>query len=91
MVQAHHPITADFARVRRLGDRKVIVDRQAELREWVNVVYKINGQGIPIFAYANNHFQGHAPATVELCPELWKQKTKYGLRIESVPPAGRLF
>jgi uncharacterized protein YecE (DUF72 family) len=80
------PITADFAYVRWLGDRKgiekqtkiwdkVIVDRRGELREWVNVVYKISGQGIPVFAYANNHYAGYAPATVELFRSLWKQQT----------------
>jgi uncharacterized protein YecE (DUF72 family) len=71
------PITADFAYIRWLGDRKgieertktwdkVIVDRRPELREWASVVYKINGRGVPVFAYANNHYAGHAPATVEL-------------------------
>jgi uncharacterized protein YecE (DUF72 family) len=83
-------VTADFSYVRWLGDRKgieektktwdkVIVDRQRELREWVNVVYKIDGQGIPVFAFANNHYAGHAPATVELFRELWKQQTKSDL------------
>lgn len=86
------PITGDFAYIRWLGDRKgieeqtktrgkVIVDRQSELREWVNVVYKINGQGVPVFGYANNQYAGHAPATVELFRELWKQRTNVGLAI----------
>ncbi len=62
------PITADFAYIRWLGDRKgieertktwdrVIVDRTGELQEWVNVCYKISGRGIPIFGYPNNHYK----------------------------------
>ncbi len=84
------PITADFAYIRWLGDRKgieertktwdkTIVDRSDELREWVNEIYKINGQGVPVFAYANNHYAGHAPATIDLFQELWREQTKADL------------
>lgn len=79
------PITADFAYIRWLGDRKgieertktwskTIVNRRGDLREWVNVVYKITGRGVPVFAYANNHYAGYAPATVELFRKLWEKK-----------------
>jgi hypothetical protein len=68
-----------------LGDRKGIeeitktwdrpvIDRSAELREWVNVTYKISGRGVPIFAYANNHYAGNGPATVRLFQELWNER-----------------
>jgi len=43
-----------------------------ELREWVNVCHKIAVLGISVYAYANNHFAGHARATVRLFQELWK-------------------
>jgi hypothetical protein len=39
-----------------------IIDRSAELREWVDVCLKISGLGVPIFALANNHFAGNGPA-----------------------------
>jgi uncharacterized protein YecE (DUF72 family) len=79
------PITADFAYVRWLGDRKgieqhtkvwdkVIVDRAPELGEWVEVFQKFVARNLKIFAYANNHFQGHAPATVKLFMDLWDKK-----------------
>lgn len=79
------PITADFAYIRWIGDRKAIeertkvwdktiVDRRADLSEWINVVYKITGRGIPVFAYANNHYAGYAPATVELFHKLWEKR-----------------
>ncbi len=78
------PITADFAYIRWLGDRKgieeltkswdkTIVDRTSELTEWANVCWKISGRGVPIFAYANNHYAGHAPATIRLFEQIWEQ------------------
>jgi hypothetical protein len=27
-----------------------------------------------IFAFANNHYAGHAPATIKLLMDLWNQK-----------------
>ncbi len=79
------PITADFTYVRWLGDRKgieestktwdrVIVDRSGELSEWVEILRKVHKRKIQIFAYANNHYAGHAPATVELFQDLWKSR-----------------
>jgi uncharacterized protein YecE (DUF72 family) len=64
------PITADFAYIRWLGDRKgieeqtktwdkTIIDLSTELREWVDVCLKLSGRGVPIFAYANNHYAGN--------------------------------
>ena len=71
------PITADFTYVRWLGDRKdiegqtkvwdkVILDRQAELSQWADVLAKVYKRKVPIYAYANNHYAGHGPATVEM-------------------------
>jgi hypothetical protein len=33
--------------------------------------YQIMKRGVMIYAYANNHFQGHGPATVAKSLELW--------------------
>ena len=79
------PITAAFTYVRWLGDRKgieertkswdkTIVNRRSELEEWVEACRKFNQRNIAIFTYANNHYAGHAPATVRLFWELWKKK-----------------
>lgn len=76
------PITADFTYVRWLGDRKgieertktwdkTIVDRSGEMTEWVKILRKVHQRKIKIFAYANNHYAGHGPATVELFRKLW--------------------
>jgi uncharacterized protein YecE (DUF72 family) len=45
---------------------KVIVDRRAELSEWADILGKVRKRKIQIFAYANNHYAGHGPATVEM-------------------------
>jgi uncharacterized protein YecE (DUF72 family) len=61
------PITADFTYVRWLGDRKgieeqtkiwdkIIVDRRADLVEWVKVLKPVHKRKIQILAFANNHY-----------------------------------
>ena len=50
---------------------KIVVDRTAELSSWVDFCYQIMKRGVPIYAYANNHFQGHGPATIAKFLELW--------------------
>lgn len=76
------PITSDFTYVRWLGDRKgieeqtntwdkTIVNRSQELTEWVEILQKVHKRKIQIFAYANNHYAGHAPATVRKFQEMW--------------------
>ena len=78
-------VTADFTFVRLLGDRKgieqqtkvwdkVVVDRSRELRSWVDVCQRIVRRGIPTFVYINNHYSGHAPATVAQFLSLWGDK-----------------
>lgn len=72
----YDPITADFAYIRWLGDRKAIeektktwdknvVDRRSDLSQWARLC-------VTIFAYANNHYAGHSPATVAHFLEVWE-------------------
>jgi uncharacterized protein YecE (DUF72 family) len=79
-------ITSDFTYVRWLGDRKgieeqtktwdkVIVDRQRDLLEWVGLLKKVHERRIMILAFANNHYAGNGPATVELFRSLWGPET----------------
>jgi len=76
------PITADWTYIRWLGDRKdieertttwnkAIVDRTTELTSWVDYCYQIQKRGVLVYAYANNHYAGHAPATIEQFRNLW--------------------
>jgi uncharacterized protein YecE (DUF72 family) len=91
------PITADWTYIRWLGDRKsieeqtttwdkVVVDRTSELSSWVDFCYQMRKRGVIVFAYANNHFAGHAPATIKQFQQLWKAK---GLPELSKPPKAR--
>jgi uncharacterized protein YecE (DUF72 family) len=80
-------ITADFAYVRWLGDRKAIeeqtttwdktiIDRTSDLKNWVEVFKSLvsNTKVLKIFAYSNNHYAGHGPATAKLFWDLWNKK-----------------
>jgi uncharacterized protein YecE (DUF72 family) len=79
------PITTEWTYIRWLGDRKgieaqtttwdkAIVDRTAELTRWVDFCYQIMKRGVLSYAYANNHYAGHAPATIEEFRNIWRGK-----------------
>jgi len=78
-------ITASFIYVRWLGDRKgieevtktwdkTVVDRREDLTNWVELFRTFVVRNLKIFAYANNHYAGHGPATVKLFMDLWDKK-----------------
>ena len=78
------PITTDFAYVRWIGDRKgieeqtkvwdqIIVDRNADLAEWVEVLKTVHKRKIQILAFANNHYAGYGPGTTEQFSDLWRR------------------
>ena len=80
-------VTADFAYVRWLGDRKgiekqtttwdkTVIDRTSDLKNWVDVFKSLasNTKVLKIFAFSNNHYAGHGPATVKLFVDLWNTK-----------------
>jgi uncharacterized protein YecE (DUF72 family) len=81
-------ITADFAFVRWLGDRKgiekqtttwdkTVIDRTSDLKNWVDLLKEmVNNKKIrKLFAFANNHYAGHGPGTVKLFMDLWDKKS----------------
>jgi uncharacterized protein YecE (DUF72 family) len=79
------PITTERTYIRWLGDRKgieklrmtwdkAVVDRTSELTSWVDYCYQIRKRGVLIYAYANNHYAGHAPTTIEQFRGLWHEK-----------------
>jgi uncharacterized protein YecE (DUF72 family) len=78
-------VTSDFAYVRWLGDRKgiekvtktwdkTVVDRHEDLTNWVELFQTFVARNLKVFAYSNNHYAGHAPATVKLFWQLWNQQ-----------------
>ena len=65
--------TTDFAYIRWLGDRREFPsghtrpkkDRTEDLSYWSSIVDRFLEGGKTVFACANNHYQNHAPSTVE--------------------------
>jgi uncharacterized protein YecE (DUF72 family) len=65
--------TADFAYLRWMGpDRRITdysalqVDRSAELDAWARMIPVLQAQVRDVFGFVNNHFAGHAPASVRM-------------------------
>ena len=76
------PVTAPFTYVRWLGDRygieekttrwdRTLIDRTGELTLWIPHLRRLLERGVRIYGYFNNHYAGHAPASVELFRKLW--------------------
>ena len=74
-------LTADWTYLRFIGDRKgiekktktwekIIVDRAAEMAVWTPKIRAFLDKGIPVWAYFNNHYAGHAPGSVDLFLEV---------------------
>lgn len=68
-------VTTDFVYARLIGDRKaveqltdrfdrVVIDQGARLDRWADLIRTFIDRVPAIYAYANNHYAGHAPATV---------------------------
>ena len=85
LAEKFDPITADWTYIRWLGDRKgiemrtvtwdkTVVDRTSELSSWVDFCYQVRKRGITVYAYANNHYAGHAPSTIKQFRDLWRKK-----------------
>jgi uncharacterized protein YecE (DUF72 family) len=81
---AFDPITANFSYVRLLGNRKqieltttvwdkVVEDKTEKVSDWVKHCLQVQRRGVKQYVYANNHYEGYSPATVEKFRELWKK------------------
>ena len=68
--------TAKESRNRTKVWNKIIVDRSRELSEWAEILGKVHKRKIQIYAYANNHYAGYGPATVEMFRNLWRRQVK---------------
>jgi len=69
-------VTTDFVYARLVGDRKaveektdtfdrVVLDRSGPLERWAALLRKLLRRVPRAFVYANNHYAGHGPATIE--------------------------
>ena len=84
LVEKVDPVTADFSFIRWLGDRqrieamtdaweKTILDRTQDMSQWVSVFEDLLQRKMDLYAYFNNHYAGHAPASVRRFEDLLKQ------------------
>jgi uncharacterized protein YecE (DUF72 family) len=75
------PITAEFTYIRWLGDRKhieeittvwnkLVIDRTAEMEEWLPAIEKLLKRRLTIYAYFNNHYAGFGPASARAFSEM---------------------
>lgn len=94
--EAGDAVTANFSYIRWIGDRKaieeqttrwdrVILNREAEMAEWMRVILQLLERRGRIFGYFNNHWQGHAPGSIELFEELLR---KFASCARGTDPAG---
>lgn len=69
------PVTAGFSYVRLLGDRiaiekittsweREVIDQGERLQRWADVLATLLEREVPTLTFANNHYAGHAPATL---------------------------
>ncbi len=50
------------------------MDRRADLAEWAEILGKVHKRKIQILAFANNHYAGYGPGTIEQFRELWRRQ-----------------
>lgn len=83
--QAMDPVTGDHVYVRLLGDRKAIeaitttwekevIDHADRLVRWADLLVRLEQRGLRVFVYVNNHYAGHAPATVRRLRALYEAR-----------------
>jgi uncharacterized protein YecE (DUF72 family) len=101
---AFDPITASFSYVRLLGNRKrieltttvwdkVVADQTEKVADWVKHCLQVQRRGVKQYVYANNHYEGYSPATLEKFRDLWKQAggSQIGKSVKPHPVERSLF
>jgi uncharacterized protein YecE (DUF72 family) len=84
-------LTTDFTYARLIGDRKdidertktfdrVVVDQSARLSRWAKLLGEALNQLPSVYAFANNHYAGFAPATIRELAAMVEGRSR--------PPAG---
>ena len=76
LAQSMDLVTTDFLYCRLIGDRKaveertdtfdrVVIDQTNRLEGWSTLLRKMLDRVHEIYVYANNHYAGHGPATID--------------------------
>jgi uncharacterized protein YecE (DUF72 family) len=82
LLQKFDVVTAGFAYIRFLGDRKgieektehwdrILVDRKSEMEAWIPEIRRLLARRLTVYAYFNNHYAGFAPGSIALFREVW--------------------
>jgi uncharacterized protein YecE (DUF72 family) len=69
--------------IRMLGEReniekltqtweKIVIDRSEQTAEWMPLVRNMLAREQDVSMYFNNHYEGHAPASIEKLKATWK-------------------
>lgn len=74
----HHAMDEHVAHKRETGEKtgdwnELVVDRTAEMREWVPLLDRLTGRVGDVYAYFNNHYAGFAPGSIELFLRTWEE------------------
>ncbi len=51
-----------------------VFTRREDLTNWAEVFRQFVSRNLKVFAYANNHYAGHGPATVKLFWDLFEKR-----------------
>lgn len=76
-------VTTDFTYIRWLGNRKDVPDdeythvrihRDKELDEWADTIAELHEREVEVWGFANNHYMGHSPATLQEIKQRLEQR-----------------
>lgn len=84
LLQKFDVVTAAFAYIRFLGDRKgieeqtqhwdrILLDRGREMEAWIPEIRRLLARRLTVYAYFNNHYAGFAPGSIALFREVWER------------------
>lgn len=84
LAQKSDLVTADFAYIRFVGDRKgieektqhwdrILVDREREMEMWTPQIQRLLELRLKVYVYFNNHYAGFAPGSIALFRQVGKR------------------
>ncbi len=88
--------TTDFTYVRWLGNRtdianddyeRVQINRDAELDQWTQIVRRLTSQNVTVWGFANNHYQGHSPSTIQAVIKRLNMPERVAVHVAPPPQA----
>ncbi len=73
-INKHYELTSNFLYLRLVGDRTIqesnfgrtLIFRDVQIEEWVKKIEEVSGRIESAFIFANNHYEGYAPRTIDL-------------------------